>query len=331
MRYSFLVFPLVILMDCVIFLNFLHWHEESVFEYEQRQLDLQVNYAVDAATQEMLINTPNLDTDYIDWGYVQVDPKAGYNAYIAMVLRSRGWADTKTNREMLEADDIPFFLVAAYDGYYLYYKQPVNKEYNHTTGVTKYTSYEMVWTPKIPYVENNGKRDAKISMYNMGNDNYSSYNTSLNYLDNNVKHTTNTIKDKNIVISEALTDACNTGLFNGLQGRTDMQFYLPDSYYEWTETNVVDKPTILTYLTRDGGIPKYENYSFGVGGSKIDEAEFVLCYQCNSKKYYTDVDNRALVESKVGVQVNTFRVMTSAKAACLEGYYYDMEFLGKGE
>lgn len=317
-----------------MFLNFTKWHEESVYEYEQRQLDIIVNNAIDAACLDMLKNTGQLDTDYIDWGAVQLDPKAGYNTYMALCLRGLGWADNEQNRKDLESDCIPFFLVAGYDGYYMNFKQPVESSYDWDNGITEYKAFEMLWTPKIPYTDYELSTDGTIYSYLLSNDYYikttnmnNNSTVSTDYVRKFGADANVNIRHKDTIISEILTKACNTGLFSGLKGNTTEQFYLPDAYTEFTETNVVNKPSIITYLTVDSGIPKHENYCFGVGGAKIDEVEFVLGYVRDGGKYYTDVDNRPIVEAFDDVSESSFRIMASPKEAALQGYSYDTLFL----
>ena len=67
MKWQSLAFPLVLLMDIIIVLNFIQWQRDSVYDIQQRQLDLQVNYATDAAAQDLLGLGVHIDTDYADW------------------------------------------------------------------------------------------------------------------------------------------------------------------------------------------------------------------------------------------------------------------------
>ena len=111
MKFSVLALPFVVLMDIVVFVSFIMWQHESVYEFEQRQLDLQVNYAIDAATQEMLENSSHLSTDYADWGSMVVEPEVALDTYLAVLVRNFGWGDTAKTREELLDTSIPFFTI----------------------------------------------------------------------------------------------------------------------------------------------------------------------------------------------------------------------------
>ena len=70
----------MLLVCCIMFVGMLQWQNQAVYEFEQRQMDLQVNYAVDAAVQEMVVNSEHLGTDYADWGAMTVEPEVALDA-----------------------------------------------------------------------------------------------------------------------------------------------------------------------------------------------------------------------------------------------------------
>ena len=51
------------------------WYVEQKAEFEQKQMDIQVNYSVDAAMQEMLTSTNDIGLDYVDFAKIKVDPQ----------------------------------------------------------------------------------------------------------------------------------------------------------------------------------------------------------------------------------------------------------------
>ena len=340
--------------------NFVAYHEETVYEFDQRQSDIVINYAVEAATQEMLSNTGDILLDYINWESIQLDPTAGYNAYLAIVLRSQKWADNELNRNDFEAAHIPFFMVVGYDGYYMYSKQKSEYSYSigkGTPGTPEYkkdyeyihSGYDMVWTPKIPfstmnknlYGEEVASSSSLFKAFYLGDDYYlevkpngdDGMNVEADYKANIYNKLAGKnqgayeliVSNKKLLISDILTKAVNEALFAGTLGETDYQFYIPPNYEEWYDTNSVEEPTIITYLANSNP-HNYSTYSFAVGGAKITEADYVLCYEYNGNKYYTYIENRKDVESLPQINKNKLRILQSAREAALEGYTFDMRF-----
>lgn len=329
MKWMSLAFPFIIIMDIIVYVNFFTWHQQSIYEFEQRQLDLQVNYAVDAAAQEMLKRGTHIETDYIDWGSMDIEPEIALDVYEATLLRNFGWADSKDNRVALEASSIPFFLVATYDGYYVY---GVQKDYVYTQDtdgnlVIQNTTYPKVWTPKLPYSETVG---STFYMYNLGEYNYAtfSYDSMVVKYDNPYRASGNegTKARAKTVISECITDACNAALFAGLEGKVNEEWYIPDSFSTWSKSNPIESPTVLTYICREDLSTVYDVVTFGIGGSKIDESVYCICYtKLNGDKCYTYADNRDDLDSSISVE----NVVNSPEDAAKLGYYYDVDFIGR--
>lgn len=348
MRWMVIALPLAILIDCIAFINFFEWHQQSVYEFEQRQLDIQVNYAIDAAAQEMLNNSTHVDTDYIDWGSITVEPELALDVFQTMMLKSMGWSVSDENKEAFMQDMCPFFIVAAYDGYYVYSQVPYyigidtadeDKEYNDLNGdgvVDKddyiAVSYPHRWTPKIPYGEMVGN---KYYFYNLGESHYgtlvnSASGKTVKY-DNIIKVTTEdevgSTARADFIINDRLTQACNEALVWGLadRGGSKEVWYLPTTYTNWTSTNPIESPTLLSYV-QSAGITKYEKVSFGIEGSRIDEAEFCILYKdtVTGELLYTYATNRDKVES-LGFTV--ISIVSTCKEAAERGYHYDTRFL----
>ncbi len=321
MRYQVIAFPLGILMGVFMFINFTLWYQVSVYEFEQRQMDLQVNYAVDAAVQEMLANGTHLGTDYADWGSMTIEPEVALDTYLAVLIRNLGWADSEENREDLIESSMPFFCVATYDGYYMYMRQQ-----EKVNGVT---TYPHVWTPKLPYsdlvADPSHPGMYTYYFYNVGETSYGTYteyNNKVKY-DNVLNATASgpgSLERAQEVVSDTLTDACNSALYIGLMGEVDNELYIPASFSQWSNSNPVKSPSVLTYMSRSDETTKYDKVTFGIGGAKIDDAQFCICYQYNGVPCYTWADNRAEVESRGSV---VERVTTTPEDAAKAGYYFD--------
>lgn len=328
MKHIALAFPLIILIECIIFANFLSWQNQAMYEFEQRQRDLQTNYATDAAVQEMLASGTNLGTDYASWGEMTLEPEIAYNTYVSVLLRNFGWADNEINRRDLIESSVPFFCVAVYDGYYMCMRQreEETRTLNDGTVVTDVV-YPMRWTPKLPYSETKVEDGSLVYyFYNLGDQTYGTYRANGNKLKYNnviIKDGTGSgsLAQSRTVVNETLTDACNSAMFTGLEGNVDSQWYLPSSFSDWTNSNPVMTPSVLTYLCGNNGITQFDTVTFAIGGAKVDDADFCICYSRGDTKCYTWASNRAQVEA-AGLKVE--RVTTTPNQAAAAGYYFDV-------
>jgi hypothetical protein len=327
MKWMVIALPLTILMDCIAFVNFFSWQQQAVYEFQQRQLDLQVNYAVDAATQDMLEDGTHIDTDYINTEFMKVEPEIALNTYEAVLLRNLGWGDSEKNREDLEQSYMPFFIVAGYDGYYLYGKQRVLQDVNSVT----MDSYDYKWTPKLPYSVTD--TTGYVYFYYLGADTYgkcsltSTGSDGLPIVEYDLPLKSGTgygsSDNAKVTISETLMNACNSALYIGLEGNTDVQYYIPSEMTEFTSSNPVTSPSVLTYMSVSDGTVLYDTVTFGIGGAKIDKAEYVICYKNNNGvKKYTWAENRTEIEKDYTI----LEVLSSPETAAMHGYSYDYDF-----
>ena len=88
MKYAILSFVYTLLLDVLVLYSFSMKQNEVVYEFEQRQQDMQVNYAVDAASWMMLYDTPDIDIDYTNMEDIHVSPEVALETYKAIMVRS---------------------------------------------------------------------------------------------------------------------------------------------------------------------------------------------------------------------------------------------------
>ena len=262
---------------------------ETAYEFDERQMDIQVNYCIDGAIQEMLNETSHIGTDYADKGRIRVNPQIGYDTYIELLLKNLDWSKSNDNIALLESDMIPFFCVAMYDGYYMKIRQENIINFNNV----KQASYDLVWTPKLPYtftdIHNPNVKYAVNLAYKepMRMDNS---NIQLRYKGNDI-----TEEQQRRAVVATLSDACNKALLTGFSGNIDKAFEIP---------------------------PSMSNNVFGVGGARINDANFCIAYERNGRKYYSKPYYRNRIEE---AGINITGVFTSDKEAAKAGYYYDFE------
>lgn len=363
MKFIAFAYPIILLMDIIVFINFYNWQQESIYEFEQRQLDIQVNYAVEAATQEMLSIGTHIDTDYADWGRATLEPQIALDTFTTVLMKNLGYSNTKENRDALILDHVPFFIVAGYDGYYVY---GTVAETVTVDGVEQ-LAYPKRWTPKLPYAMKSVKTEGNINtvFFNLSNNNYdaiwngnyyekinydrdkdvypNSYfgidkgtNTSSPYTPNgtvDINSTTGRVQswdlantqDRDRCVNDTLTYACNAALYAALEGNMEKEWFLPSTFSEWSQNRPVTSPSVLVYINRNNTSSVYDVSTFGIGGAKIDEATFFICYKNEQgDKVYTYATNRAKVEAR-GLTV--LYTATSMEDAAKNGYYYDLTYL----
>ena len=325
-----LAFPLTILMCCVTFVNFIFWQEDAVLDARQRLLDLQVNYAADAAMQDLLERGTHLNTDYTDWGSMEVEPELGLATYEAVLLRNFGWADSAENRKYIEEYSIPFFIVACYDGYYVYYKQmnktsiPIKDSSGNITKYVENITYDLMWTPKLPYAETDSS--GKQRFYNLGDNFYGTITNGVVKLNNEMS--ASDIALKKTCVADTLTNAANSALYTGVYGDITEKFYIPNSFSQWANNNPIETVSIITYASDPLTVTTKEDWSvsaFGVTGAKIDEPQYCILYKGESGELlYTYEENRTAVESR-GLKI--IGVVMEPKIAAERGHYFDIKYL----
>lgn len=334
MRWMALAFPLTILMCCISFVNFIFWQQDATLDIRQRQLDLQVNYAADAAMQDLLERGTHINTDYADWGYMDVEPQLALDTYEAVLLRNFGWADNEENRKYLEDYSIPFFIVAGYDGYYVYYKQmnetvtPLLDNNGNVIKQVKNVTYDLMWTPKLPYAETVVEGGVeKQRFYNLGENVYGTVVGSTVKLNNEMS--TNDIALKDTCVASTLTDAANSALYAGVYGDVTEKFYIPNTFSQWANNNPIESVSIITYAADPINVVTKEDWSisaFGVTGAKIDAPQYCILYKdTDGTLLYTYEENRTHVETERGL--NIIGVVMDPVEAAERGHYFDVTYL----
>ena len=343
MKFISIGYSMIILMIVVSFVNFYHWHQESVYEFDQRQMDLQVNYSVDAATQDMLIGSYSLETDYVDWGKMSITPAVAYDTFLALMLRNYGWNDTEENREALDSL-VPFFVVCAYDGVYVLkteklYTDSVATEFSDQSQKDKgifpaswaknsgsslilntQVTYRKYWSPKIPYAE---FHDGTCWLYYLGSRYGAKYDGTT--VLNGVILDTDELKDQSKqAIANCVNSVVNEGLASGIQMPGSQNFFIPADDGKYSRTNSIKHPTCITYMQRQDQLIEFNTLTLAIGGAKIDEANFVVCYEKNGQKMYAMAKYRNDITSG-GIKI--LKVLESPQKAAEEGYWFDLTYL----
>lgn len=272
-------------------------------------LALSIDYATDAAAEEMLLETPSLDSDYAtsmnaEVGYFAADPEIARTTFEDVLSLNYDMALSTATRVDLESNYMPLFCVAAYDGYYLYtqIKDPDG-------------GWRLQGSLKYPY---SYEKDDAYYALNLGMD------SSYRLKDGNLKK----VKLADVDISK---DTCRIRintlisdqlmyLFQQATGRNSEFIYIPHDLGTFKEVNPIQGPTVMAFLD-NWDVRNYSAISaFSIGGARIEKTRVVAGYVVNGQKLYSYSD--LLPEDLI--TVDTFSSMEEAAAA---GYYYDYNYM----
>ena len=216
-----------------VFVHFTTYYEEANREFKEHEVDVSVNYAIDAAVEEMLISTVDLKLDYADFEYVSVDPEIALQTYCEVLLDNLGYAVTDENIQMIKTNNTPAFIVCGYDGYYV--GQP--------TKISDAGTYDLLFSEKKPYMYydngviyslNLGGKDCKV----IRNGIITKEKVPL------------TVEQCRAKINAQVTEDFMKAVYDNNLGQVDMlsQIIVPGELTIVSRTNPVKTPTVLAYV-----------------------------------------------------------------------------------
>lgn len=268
-RFNTLLSVFLIFIIAFTFVEFTTYREEAIREANEYNLDISVNYAVDAAVEEMLIDSTDLKLDYADFESVSVDPQVALQTYCEVLLENLGWGVTEENVRMIKGNCTPCFLVACYDGYYVGKPTQINKG-----GV-----YDIIFSEKKPYYYEQ-QVDGKTYIYalNLGTKDckYIDLSTGSIYKGPNPLDEVQT----RIIINTQISKDFMLTVYNNNKDRMDMrhEIFIPDQTTSISRTNSVLTPSVLAYVNNiwlGAGQPLE---SFAIGGARLTHTDYVGTY-----------------------------------------------------
>lgn len=299
-RFPALLIPWILLIMAVSFLTGVDYARESKREIQEEKLDVGINYAVDAATEEMILNTSSLDMDYADWERLTIDPEIALDTFLQVMLRNLGWSISDENIESFKTTNLPIFVVAAYDGFYV--SRPT--KISVSSG-----AYDQIFSMKQPYLYSEGN---EMYALNLGLNDCKLFNGS-----NIQKVNTPISKDfQKHYINTNISDTFMRVIYEETNMEAAHTVYLPSDLTSISRTNPVNAPTVLAYVNNLYLGPGNTIESFAIGGTRVVHQDFIGGYRRNGIKYYAPT---RLIPTGVVIE-NVYENMTEAAKA---GYYYD--------
>lgn len=331
-RFKFFALPAALLIWLGTNMFFAKTNQELFAELQEEKADIVVNYAVDAAVDEMVQESLDLGMDYADYEYVRVDPETALNMFCTVYLKGTGMTETESNMSLVRSKYIKVFMVAAYDGYYV--AEPV--------AINNKGAYDCVFSMKQPYTyevdikEGNNYRYTYLCALNMGYDycralKYNKNNTGSGVSIENIRMT-KTDRNRNEILSKdgqsriinaVISDALMETVWKQRGHENLSTIFVPKDMTKIVRTNAVKDITVIAYMSDiPVGFHKTTE-TFGIGGTKVTHQRYVIGYKDihSGQKLYTYADKYLDSYGKIIEVFNT--EMEAAQA----GYYFDYRTL----
>lgn len=308
----FLFIPLYFLAMLSLYsVTLMNYENQSVEEFRLRKA---VNYAIDAATAEML-ETGDLGMDYANWGKITVNPGLASEAFANSFCINYGMQTNQQNRDLVQMAYTKLFVVCAYDGYYVYSPKKVSED-----GTYKFTS-----TPKLPY------------SYHKGNNTYA---LNLGLVDCwRFSSNRKLAKVKSPLSEKETLSQINRHISDDFAYRLDQQYehgwskslYIPYEVTTVSSTNSIDRPSVLAFIDDVDIVSAKSISAFGVGGAHVTQNRSVAAYKRNGKKYYSYADllpkDMYTATNPDGKKTFIEEMYMTCQEAAEAGYYHDTLYM----
>lgn len=311
---AFLVNLIALLMIAAIAYATINYVDEDKVENDERRLGKVIDNATEGALTTILL-TGNVTSDYDRVSDLNIDPYIALEAFASNVLTSYGMADTLENRMGFKLDNVPVFVVALSNGYYIASIQ----QSKATTDGTK--RFDLVFSPKKAYTY----KASNGIIYSLGMNGEYHYAVATNGetfytkgpapgldVDKTNLHITKHITSDIKGTIDSYMETNNSGWISN--------FYLPEeiSEMDYKETNLIEGPSIIALV---------QNVNFGfkrpidmvsVAGNKINLNRGIVGYSRNGIRYYTFSD-------KLPAGTTVSEVFDNMKEAAEKGYTPDIK------
>jgi hypothetical protein len=305
---------------------------------EQFRLTKSINYAVDAAVDEM-INTGDLGMDYVDIKKMTVDPRVALDTFISVFLlnydlyysdrsivpQNLGTVYGDDNKNTVLYQYLPVFIVAVYDGFYVFEESKLT-----TTGgvgllkqgIEDGVSYPFVATPKLPYTYRDSY-NGDLYALNLGLENCIKLsNGSMTKVDLPFTCENGTkvfdVTENKVYINQRVSDEMMYRLDKHFEGGFTSNFYIPYEMTTITSVNAIEGPTVLALLRDVDLTTRYKLSSFAIGGSEVENQRMIAAYNRDGKDRYAYHD---LLPA--GFTSYVIEMFTTPMEAAEAGYYHD--------
>lgn len=286
-------------------------------EFEEKRLQIVVNYATDGAAKEMRDESSHLNQDYVALSRLNVDPKVAMDTFATIFGKNYRLPINNVNIQNLMTEYCPVFMVASYDGYYIADRRIIN-----SSGVQN-----LIFTPKLPYLDNvpDYAGHSRWYSYNLSGDNaimvddhggiYNVYRER-----GQIPKTKSEIL---YIINQKLSDALNAKIQEYAATDPKGMIYVPSEMTVVHATNRIEYTTVFAYID-NFDIVSYGNVMqcFGIGASDISLRKVVAAFQ---KVVDGELHNFYAYSDELPQGVHVIATYATQQEAASHGYYYYMD------
>lgn len=268
--------PLIYAAFFLIF--FIRIYQNELVSLDEYILEKQVNYAADAAVEELLY-TSHLDQDYNKGDYITIEPKLAVDEFTSIMCYYYDMIPSDYSYNYIKQHYFRALLVCAWDGVYACWNQESNVQ----------KEYDFIMTPKIPYhyyekMENGHLREVIV---NLGMEKAYWLETELDATGKVGKVELHQYKetklDPDVVltnINDQVGDLLNYALYQSYSGGTGSgkAYALPALASSVKATNAVDKITVLGVIEGKASSLTSTITAECLGGARITANDPIIGY-----------------------------------------------------
>ena len=265
-RVTHLVHWIPLLYMCLFLVYWIKIYTNEIIEFDEFVLEKQVNYAADAAVEELLL-TGHTSQDYNKGEFLVVEPELAVNEFTSIIAEDFNMLPTDQTKEFIKQKYIKSLIVCAWDGIYAYWYQPKNST----------NELGFVGTPKIPYfyTDKNGRQYC----LNLGFEkSYSDNGLSSSYALNAYNVTVPAIP-KSVqltAINNQVAEILNYTLMQAYGGSTKRSYEIPAMASDVSGAQPVDKITVLGVVEGQASVGTSSILAECIGGAQITANDPVI-------------------------------------------------------
>jgi hypothetical protein len=305
-KFNILTVPFALIILIYTTLSFIQYGRDTYQELQEQRLEHTVNYAVDAAVDELVLGTADLGMDYADYERINASPDVAMESFCRIFCKNYNMSLSKENYTTVKTEYLPAFLVATYDGYYI--AEPIK--------INSSGAHDAIFSMKQPYLYQTD--DGSYYALNLGLKDARMFDgASISKTDAPIDETAQKAQ-----INNRISDALMAVIYRQKEGNMHSAVYVPSSMTRIVTTNPVDRVTVMAYVSGiDAGYGELMEV-FGIGGARVTHAKHVACYMKDGVPTYTYTE-------KTPSGVNVIITYESPTIAAQHGYYFDTSTLEK--
>lgn len=253
---------------CFFLVYWIKIYNNELVEFDEFVLDKQVNYASDAAIEELLL-TGHTSQDYSATDYLAVEPELALKEFTSILGTCFNFTPTDYTRTMIENTYIKAFLVCAWDGIYAYWHQPINDK----------GEYALVATPKIPYFYTDPKGKQYCLTLGLEEAFYDSYipGDPAKYSVESRQSIAGQV-DKEVqltAINNRVADLLNYALTESYGGSSRTSYEIPAIASEVSGAQPVDSITVIGIVEGKASVGTSSIVAECIGGAQVTQTDYI--------------------------------------------------------